>query len=185
MKTFLVLLMLASGFSSLAQSKKDIADREVKSVTTETEDLRKGDTTHRKNISRYDKHGNVIESIDYDVNGAVKDWEQFQFNKHEDEILYTKLSSDGNVVKKTVTLYNKWNNNTEKITTDPNGELIEKTSFTYNTSNNLIEETVTDREEKVTRRTTYSYDSKGMLTGRKIFNEKGELIYSRVYMYEY
>jgi hypothetical protein len=185
MKTFLALLLLAFGFAATAQTKKEIADRQLKSITTVTFDSRKGDTTHRKNISRYDKHGNVIESIDYDNAGAIKEWEQFQFNKHDDEILYQKLSADGKVVKKTTTEYNKWNNATEKISTDADGALTDKTTFAYNVSNDLTEETQLDPSGRITRKTVYEYDNKGMLLSRKIYNEKGELIYSREFTNEY
>ena len=72
MKQALIIFMLLLSLSAVAQSKREIADRGMKSITTTTFDVRKGDTTFRKNISRFDKQGNVIESIDYDAKGNVK-----------------------------------------------------------------------------------------------------------------
>ncbi|HYV91638.1 MAG TPA: hypothetical protein VE978_07645 [Chitinophagales bacterium] len=182
---FFFLTMLLYAQPSFSQSQTDIKSRKIKSVTTLTTDKRKGDTTIRKNTSRYDAHGNVIESIDYDANGNVKDREQFQFNRHDDEVQYIHLSHDGKVLKKTVTQYNKWNNPVEKISYDASGNVIEKTSYTYNTSNDVVSEITNDKEGKVIRKTLYDYDNRGMLISRKIYNERDKLIYSRDFSIEY
>jgi hypothetical protein len=185
MKQALIISMLLLSLSAVAQSKREITDRAIKSITTTTVDARKGDTLFRKNISRFDKKGNVIESIDYDAKGNVKDWDQFQFNRNGDEVLHIQLSSSGQPVRKTTTAYNKWNKVEELVITDETGSVIEKTSFQYNPNNDLVEETQVDKNGAVIRRTVYTYDIKGMPLSRKIFNEKGELTYSRDYINEY
>ncbi len=179
------IILLFFCFRVLSQSKSEIKDRRIKSVTTSTFDIRKGDSTFKKNLSRYDRQGNVIESIDYDPNGNIKDHEQFQYNRHGDEVLYIQLSSDQKVMKRIESHYNQWNNLTEKITTVEGGTLSEKIELTYDPFNDPVLEITSDRDGKIIRRTEYSYDSKGMLIGKKIYNEKNILIYSKEISIEY
>ncbi|MEO5675123.1 MAG: hypothetical protein ABIQ74_10795 [Chitinophagales bacterium] len=181
----LCIILLLFCFPVLSQSKSEIKDRKIKSVTTSTFDIRKGDSTFKKNLSRYDRQGNVIESIDYDPHGNIKDHEQFQYNSHGDEVLYIQLSSDQKVMRKIESRYNKWNNLTEKITTDEGGNLSEKIELTYNPSSDPVLESTYDRDGKIIRHTEYIYDSRGMLIGKKIYNEKNILIYSKEFSIEY
>ncbi len=182
---FFLLITLLHPYPSLCQSQADIKSRKIKSITTLTTDTRKGDTTIRKNASLYDAHGNVIESIDYDAKGNVENHEQFKFNRHNDEVEYIHLSPDAKVLKKIKTQYNKWNNPIEKITYDAAENLTEKTEVTYNASNDVISEITSDKEGNTIRKTLYRYDNRGMLISKNIYNEKGELIYSRNYSIEY
>lgn len=168
-----------------AQTKKEIAARGINAVTVHTYDARKKDTTGRKNFSRFDQRGNVLEAIEYDLNGNIKSWEQYEYNQQDDETAYRELMPDGKISKATNSTYDKWHHVTEKITIDSLGILLEKTTYTYNNFNDLLTELTADKEGKIIHQVLYEYDNKGMLLSRKILNEKGQLIYSKEYTYQY
>lgn len=181
-------LLLVSIFNSsiiFAQTKKEISSRGIHTVTVNTFDARKKDTTGRKNFSRFDKRGNLVEAIEYDLNGKIKSWEQLEYNQQDDETIYRELLPDGKISKTTHTRYNKWHKISDKTTMDSLGLLLEKTSYSYSNSNDLITELTSDKEGKITHQVLYKYDNKGMLLSRKILNEKGQMIYSKEYTYQY
>ena len=62
---------------------------------------------------------------------------------------------------------------------------MDNVKIKYNASNDKVEEIKTDAKGKRLKRTTYEYDSKGMITNKKVFDEKGELLDSKTYKYEY
>lgn len=181
----IIVFLIGNSFAAFSQTKKEISSRSIKSVTVNTFDARKKDTTSRKNYSLYDQRGNAIESIEYDANGNIKSHEQSEYNRHDDETVYRSLEADGKISKTIYTTYDKWNHVAEKSTLDAQGNLVEKTVSTYNIANDLIDETTTDKEGKIIHHVTYSYDNKGMLLSRKVYNEKSELIYSKEYTYQY
>lgn len=172
-------------YNSFSQTATAISSRGISAVTVKTFDARKKDTTERKIFTRYDHHGNVLETIEYDATGKIKSNEQFDYNRHNDETAYRLLEADGTIKKSVVTTYDKWNHVTSKTTTDSTGTLAEKTVSTYTTFNDLASESTFGKDGTLIRQVLYSYDAKGMLLSRKVYNEKGELIYAKEYTYEY
>jgi hypothetical protein len=180
-----ITLLVLFSFPLFSQSRSKISDRKIKSIFTSTFDVRKGDTTLKKNLSKYDHRGNVIESIDYDVQGNIKDHEQFRYNHHGDEVMYIQLSSNQKVIKKIETFYNKWYNLLQKVTYDATGIISETMEATYNASNDPVAEITRNGNGRIIRHTIYTYDNKSMLISKKIYRENNILIYSKDYSIEY
>ncbi|MEP7127241.1 MAG: hypothetical protein ABI729_00175 [Chitinophagales bacterium] len=181
----IIFLLFFNSLPIFSQTKKEIKSRGINAVTVNTFDARKKDTTGRKSFTRYDQRGNVVESIEYDVNGNTKSHEQFEYNRQDQETTFRTIDTNGKVLKTIFTSYDKWNHVAEKSTTDSVGSTIEKNVNSYNTLNDLTEESTFDKDGKLIRHVLYSYDNKGMLLSRKVYNEKGELIYSKEYTYQY
>lgn len=181
----IVSLCIYLPYDGFSQATNAISSRGISAVTVKTFDARKKDTTERKTFTRYDHHGNVLESIDYDATGKIKSQEQFEYNRHDDETAYRLLDADGKIQKSVITIYDKWNHVASKTTMDSTGAIAEKTVSNYNAFNDLVSESTFGKDGTLIRHVLYNYDTKGMLLSRKVYNEKGELIYAKEYTYEY
>lgn len=182
-KVYIILLALLCSNTLIAQSVKDIVDRKIETVYSKTVDNRKNQKSIKHLLTQYDKHGNIIESIERNDDSIIVKWEKFKYNKHNDEIELQSLDTAGKTIKTISTSYDKWNQETEKLTTDVTGKLLEKVASTYNAENDKITETTTDKNGNITRRIVYEYDNKGLIKCRRLYDEKGELVYSKEYTY--
>ncbi|MEO8146916.1 MAG: hypothetical protein ABI723_04720 [Bacteroidia bacterium] len=182
-KVCLFFIALLFSENLIAQSVKDIVDLKIKTVYSKTVDARKTQKSIKHNITKYDKHGNVIEAIELNDDSVITKWEKFKYNNHDDETEYQLSDTAGNVTKTTITTYDKWNQEAEKITKDASGKVLEKVASTYDVNNNKILETTTDKDGIIIRKVLFEYDNKGMIKSRKFYNEKGELTYSKEHIY--
>ncbi|MGB3075453.1 MAG: hypothetical protein WBB36_09030, partial [Chitinophagales bacterium] len=116
-----IFLLFFNSLNTFSQTKNEIKSRGINSVTVNTFDARKKDTVGRKSFTRYDQRGNVVESIEYDVNGTIKSHEQFEYNRQDQEITFRTIDTNGKVLKTIFTSYDTWNHVAEKSTLDSVG----------------------------------------------------------------
>ena len=170
---------------SFAQSKNQIAERNIKSITQRIVDERKEDKTVKSTFARYDKHGNAVELIEYNEDSTIAKWEKHTFNKNDDETFYQELDKKGKQRKKVVSIFDAFGNKTEELSYNAEDSLIEKSVFVYNNFNDKISEIVYDKEGKLKTKAVYEYESKGMIRSKIIYNAENKIIYTRTYKYEY
>ncbi len=170
---------------SFAQSKNQIAERNIKSITQHIVDERKENKSEKTTLARYDKHGNDIELIEYNEDSTISKWEKHTFNKNDDETFFQELDKKGKQKKKVVSVFDVFGNKTEELTYNSEDSLTEKSVFAYNNFNDKISETVYDKDGKLKTKAVYEYESKGMIKSKVIYNAENKIIYTRTYKYEY
>ncbi len=206
----LLIIGLSVHFAS-AQTKREIADRKIKSVLIKWDDTRNDSTGKKSELTKYDRRGNPIEVIEKDKTGKIVKWEKASFDKHGNktsseqlnpsgktikitiikydrkgnEINNERIDSVGRPIKKIETTYDKWGNVIEKKETNASGEITDWEKSAYNNVNDKVSEISLDKNGKELKKAVYEYDSKGMLKSKKIYDDKEALIYSREYTYEY
>jgi len=206
-----VIILQLSVFNLFSQTRQQIKNRKIKSVLIRWEDFRKDSVSKKSERTKYDHKGNPIEIIEYDERGNIVKWEKASYDKHGNrtsseqlnpfgktikkiitnynrkgnETYYERMDSSGNTVKKVVTSYDKWGNVGERLETGSNGEITAWEKLKYNSYDDKISEISLDKNGNEIRKALYDYDGKGMLKSKKIYDEKGALIYSRDYTYEY
>lgn len=179
----LSVFLLSLSFAS-AQSEKDIQSRNIQSVK-----LKIWDSDNSKNnentLSHYDKKGNITEFISFDKDSIPEKWEQYTYNNSGDVLEEKKLDEKGKVKKVTTYSYNHLGKKTEEKQKDAEGKLIYTITYEYNGFDQKVAEIKTDAEGNLKEKNVYEYDNKGMLTSKKTFNKKGELVYSKSFVYTY
>lgn len=186
-QAFFFLFFLMGVSFTYAQSKKDIKKFHIKSLTvTVTEPGPDGHEQPRnESFEKFDNAANTIEQIEYTKTGAFKSRQTARYNKNNDKTEEVELDLKGNVIKKTVTAYNVNNDKSTETTYDGQGKVLEKTTYTYNAMGEKEIELTTDGNEKVKRKVLFKYDKNGLKTEKKTYNEKGELINTKKYSYQF
>lgn len=134
-----------------------------------------------KIINTYDNHDNIIESIEYDAKGDIKEKYLYTFtnNLMKEKTKYVL----GNFIYKEEYLYDQNKNLIKVVKEEPEGHTFVNNIYTYDSDGNLIEEQWYDNNPNENSSKTYFYDSKGLI-------EKIEVYYAlykyRIqYKYEY
>lgn len=116
--------------------RKETTKYSGKNKTEEVVDTR-GDTepntpkTYKKSTYKYDKDGDKIEEVDYDVNGAVIKKTTFAYNKNKDKLFEIVYDASGKLIKKTAFGYDKKGLKISKTTYGPGDVLIKMVKYTY------------------------------------------------------
>jgi len=120
----------------------------------------------------------------FDADSNCVQLETFQYNRKGKEIYHAITDSIAH--KKTITTsnYDKWNRLTEKVVSEKN-EIQERTLYSYNTFDDKTEEKVLDGLGNVKKVSQYEYDSRSMLIRKTTTNSKGEVVFDKIYRYEY
>lgn len=185
MKYSCVFLLFFFQISLLAaQSEKDIQNLNIQSIKTKIWDADKP-KNNEMSINRYDKKGNLIELIEFDKDSIPQKWEQYTYNNAGNLIEEKRLDETGKIKKTNSLTYNRLGKKTEETLSDAEGKLISKTTYSYNGFEQKESEIKTDEGGNIKEKSVYEYDNKGMLIAKKTYNKKGELIYSKVMVYEY
>jgi hypothetical protein len=186
MKTPVLFCLFMFSLNALfAQSKSQISDRNIKSITQHITDERKDDKTEKTTVTRYDKHGNEMEQIEYNDDSTIAKWEKRLFNKKNEETFFQELDKKGRQKKKVVSSFDAFGNKIEELTYNPDDSLTERSVFVFNNFNEKISESVYDKNGKLKTRAVYEYESKGMIKSKTIYNAENAVIYKRTYKYEY
>ncbi len=168
-------LLMLFALSVSAQSKKDIKNNKVKSITENITVVENGKTSNYKSqYTVYDKGGNVIERTEFMPDGTVKKKETFVFdksgNKIEESLVEGKTAPDnGKEAKnyKKTSKYNVNNDKVEEIEYDGTGKIVKKTAMNYSTNGNKTLEVEYDGAGKISKKIIYTYNSKGLRVDRK------------------
>jgi hypothetical protein len=141
--------------SLVAQSKKDIRKNSVKAIT---EIVVEGTKSHKELFQRFNKKGNVVEEIEYDNTGKVKNSKKTDYNKENDKI--------------------------EEVKFDANGKQKERQSYKYDMDGEKIEEATYNEKNELINKSIYSYNAKGLRKDKKTYDAKGKLTSTKIYQYE-
>lgn len=182
-KIYILLLFWVTLASSSihAQSRRDISQRRIQSTVVTTRDSRKANK-ERIVTTTYYKNGAPKEVKEY-FDGNFVTLEIFTYNKKGDITKAVTLDSLGNAVKKTINLYNKFNDISEEVEYE-NDLVVRQTYYDYDKNRNKITETIYENKQ-ITKRTTYRYDLKNMLIERTTTDAQGNILYHRTYQYTY
>ena len=167
-----------------AQDTKDLVSREIKTVTVKVNDKDKPKNNEWTKTT-YDKKGNVLSEIQYNDAEEITKWQKFSYNSHDKITEEQKLDKSGNIEKTTYTSYNAQNQKKEEVAKDASGTVLSTIFYDYDGFGLRTSETKTDGKGNKKEKSVYEYDNKGMLVSKKIYNEKDELIYTKVLIYEY
>ncbi|MBN1597439.1 MAG: hypothetical protein JW894_04050 [Bacteroidales bacterium] len=113
------------------QSRSNVIQNKVLSQTTY--DIDYEDSNGKKVIEQYEKfdiRGNLIEIIQYDSKGKIKDHEKYEYNSDNKKVKEYKLDTNGKVYK---TMEYKYKNGlkTERITYDPSNKMVKVKKYEY------------------------------------------------------
>ena len=148
------------GLQSFAQSKKDIRKNNIKGITEVVIEYENGkETTHNDVAKRFDKEGEVIQEINYDKNGVLK------------EKIVTKNNRDGDKI--------------EEVFYDATGKQSKRFTYKYDSFGEKTEEIQYDAKNILLTKSIYSNNNKGLKAERKTYDAKGKLIQIKKYVYEY
>jgi hypothetical protein len=185
MKEIFILTILSFSFcSAVSQESRQIRARRIEEANIRTEQMQKGVKEVSFTTSRYDKKGREIEVKEFDADSNCVKLETFAYNRKGREILRTVTDSIAHNHAITISTYDKWNRLTEKVVSE-NNQIQERTSYTYNTFDDKLEEKVLDGNGNLKKVTRFEYDSRSMLTRKTTTNSKGEIVYDKLYRYEY
>lgn len=134
-----------------------------------------------KIINTFDDNDNIIESIEYDHEGKIKEQYFYKFNAN---LLRVKTKNVlGNFRYKEEYKYDSKGNLIKVIKEEPKGNIFVNNLYKYDSKDNLIEEEWYDDHPTENSRKTYFYNEKGIL-------EKVEVYYALyryriLYKYKY
>jgi hypothetical protein len=141
-----------------AQSKKEVINHRIKSVTEIITDYSEGKEVERVDVQKkFDKNGNVLEEINFDKKGNLRTKKVSKYNRDEDKVEETVFDATGKQVSR------------EEYKYDVNGEKVEEWRFD---DANLLES-----------KTIYIINHKGIKTERKTFDSSGKLIQTKRFEY--
>jgi len=141
-----------------AQSKKDIRNNKISSITSITSTYENGkEVNYKDSYIAYDKNGNIIEEIEYFINGSIKSKKTYKYNSDKNKI--------------------------EEIEYDSKTKNTIKIIFLYNSDGNKISEVMYDMNEKLIRKVIFVYDKNGLRIEKKTFDVNNKLISVKKYNY--
>lgn len=196
MKRFLFFLAILAGASSLsAQSKKQIKELKIKSMTETTVLYRDGKETanYKSEYKTFDKDGNTITDIEYFQDGSVRRKETNKYDgkdKIEEIVENNNSGSDDDndgprKYHRTTWQYNNKGDKTEEVEYDASGKVIKKTTFGYSNTGDRMYELVYDGSGKMLKKTVYGYGTKGLRSEKKIYGPGEVLVRHIKYTYTY
>lgn len=192
--TCLLLLFTMSGNCLFSQSRKDLKNNRVKSITemlTVTENGKP--VTYKDQYSTYDKNGYITERTEYNRDGTVKRKETATYDKNGNKLeeSLVEKKKDGKDGKEGESKFMrksyKYNANEDKIEEveyDENGKVIKKLAMNYNTAGNKTLEVEYDTAGKIVKKILFTYNAGGLKVNRKEYvNEVLEK--EKKYEYQY
>ncbi|MES2590703.1 MAG: hypothetical protein V4608_02375 [Bacteroidota bacterium] len=192
---FLVIVTLFSFASSYAQSKKDIKNNKIKSITEYVTITENGkENTYKAYYIAFDKNFEVTEETEYNSSGNVKKKSTAKFdaneNKMEETYFYQNRKNQKNTDEiinlKTVYKYNAHNDKVEENEFDgTTGALIKRQIYLYNNKGEKSAEETYNADKKLIKKSTFTYDNKGLKTEKKTFNENNILESTKKYVYQF
>lgn len=193
-RIILLFVLFISAASLSAQSRKQIKELKIKSMTETTVLYKDGkeSSTYKSEYKTFDKEGNTLTSIEYNQDGTVRHKEVSKYSGKDkiEEITEngSGKSEDSDApkkYKKVTWKYNDKGDKTEEVEYDAAGAVSKKTVFTYNKLGDRATEIVYDAAGKVLKKTIYGYDAKGLRTEKKVYGPGDVLTRHVKYTYTY
>jgi hypothetical protein len=152
---FLLTLSLSAGY---AQSKKEIKKYDIQATTITLTDYVDGKELARTDsYEKYDKHGNVLEEINYDKAGRIKEKIVRKFNRFDDKV--------------------------EEVTVDADNRQLSREVYQFNELGEKVGELKYDSKNTLVSRAVYTLDRRGLKTEKKTYDPKGTLLQLKKYKY--
>lgn len=184
---------------SFGQSKKDIKENKIKSVTEFVTVSENGkEITYKASYIAFNKKGDVVEETEFTKNGTIKKRETKKYdindNKTEETLFELKEKKAPKTAPekveitnlKTVLKYNAHNDKIEITELDAtNSKLITRQLFFYNNKGEKDKEETYDAENRIIKKAVFYYNNKGLKTEKKNFNENNILEVTKKYVYEF
>ena len=134
-----------------------------------------------KIINTFDSNDNIIETIEYDINGKIKEQFFYVFNgklmTQKTKYIYESFNY------KEVFSYDKSGNLTEVSREQPKGNNYINNIYKYDSKGNLVEELWYDDDPTEYSKKSYFYNSKGILESAEVYYVAYK--YRMQYRYEY
>jgi hypothetical protein len=194
-----LLLFIAALFSVAtisAQSKKEIKELKIKSVTETTILYKDGkeSSSYKSQYKTFDKEGNTLTDTEYNPDGSMRRKETSKYSGKEkiEEIVEvgTKAGSSDDEngpkkYKKTTWKYNDKGDKLEEVEYDASGAVIKKVTYAYNGKGDRTFEVEYDGSGRLTKKVAYGYDAKGLKTEKKVYGPNDVLLKHVKYTYTY
>jgi hypothetical protein len=120
-----------------------------------------------KIINTYDNHDNIIESVEYDAKGTVKEKYVYKFaqNLMQEKTKYVL----GNFIYKEEYKYDNNNNLIKVVKEEPKGKTFVNNIYKYDSEGKLIEEQWYDNNPNENSKKTYFYNSKDLVEKIEVY----------------
>jgi hypothetical protein len=158
MRSFLIILTLAIlPMLVMSQSKKDIREAGIKSITIYKADYKTGvEKKVKESETTYNSNGSEAEVIEYDDLGKITKHEKYTYNANNDKETITEYDANGKVKKVTKYSYNTNNDKAAEIECDASGNIKKSAKYIYS-GKFKTEKDVYDSSNKLTSKKTYVY----------------------------
>jgi hypothetical protein len=124
-------LMLFTGFTLCAQSKKTIREKKISSQTVQEYFIEEGfKEPVVESIERYNEDGDLLELKVFNKEGEVKQWEKYSYNEDGDVVEELFLDARGRVDRTEKTVYED-GLRVEKQFYDQKGKLYKRKAYEY------------------------------------------------------
>ncbi|MEO6166970.1 MAG: hypothetical protein ABIO46_12735 [Chitinophagales bacterium] len=128
--SFLVIIFLLPNTLVKAQSKMNTG--KVKSVTEVTIETKGGkEAENKKSFQSYDERGNMLEEIEYEDDGKIKNHTTSEYNEQNLKIKENSFFPDGKVETVSIFAYDHEGNRVSKTVMDKNGAIKSKKLYKY------------------------------------------------------
>jgi YD repeat-containing protein len=85
----------------------------------------------KRHFRSYDEKGNIIDEIDYDSDGRIKEEIKYEYSSRNEKIKETRLSADGKIVEISMYEYDTRGNRISRVVTDANKKVQSKKMYVY------------------------------------------------------
>jgi antitoxin component YwqK of YwqJK toxin-antitoxin module len=151
------LVLAAMPIFVLAQSKKDIREAGIKTITIYKSDYKTGvEKKVKESETTYNSNGSEAEVIEYDDLGKITKHEKYTYNANNDKETITEYDANGKVKKVTKYSYNTNNDKAAEIECDASGNIKKSAKYIYS-GKFKTEKDVYDSSNKLTSKKTYVY----------------------------
>lgn len=155
----LIILFVAITGLGFAQSKKEVKKYDIMAVTeTITEVVEGKEVTRNDSYKKFDKDGNVLEEVNYDKTGKLKE--------------------------RIVRIYDRFDNKTQEITFDAANRQAKRETYKYNELGEKTEEVEYNDKNVLMTRSVFVTDRRGLKTEKKVYDGKGKLVQTKKYRYD-
>ena len=168
----------------ISQDSKQIKSRNIKSVTSRTEEVQKDRTELGFETTHYDKKGREIRIEYFNRDSVCFKTEHFEYNRKGRTVLHVTADSSKRKTTAVEQHYDQWNRLIEKATSE-NDELVERIVFRYNNFDDKLSEIHFGKDGKLKKKILFTYDKRGMLIRRTIENGDGVIINDKTIQYTY
>jgi hypothetical protein len=104
----------------------------VKSQTEYALETKGGKETEiKRHYQAFDQHGNLVDEIDYDSEGRLKEETKYEYNQKNEKVKETHFADDGKIDEISSYEYDVKGNRISKMVTDVNGKLKSKKKYLY------------------------------------------------------